>query len=280
MTTFEVWAPNPDRVRLRAHGVDHEMSRGRRRLVAGRGPGRRPGTDYAFLLDDDDDPAARPPLALAAATACTAPAALRPRRVLLDRPRLDRAAAARRVLYELHVGTFTAGGTFDAAIERLDHLVELGVDLVEVLPVNAVDGARNWGYDGVGWYAVHEPYGGPDGFKRVRRRLPRRGLGGGARRRLQPPRPVGALPAAVRALLQRRRTNTWGDAVNLDGPAPTTVRRYVIDNALMWLRDYHVDGLRLDAVHALRRHRRDAPAGGAGRRGRGAVARTWAGRSR
>ena len=81
------------------------------------------------------------------------------------------------MLYELHIGTFTDGGTFDSAIEKLDHLVALGIDLVEVLPVNAVDGDRNWGYDGVGWYAVTENYGGPDAFKRFVDACHARGLG-------------------------------------------------------------------------------------------------------
>ena len=93
----------------------------------------------------------------------------------------DRAWTGRQlpgsVLYECHIGTFTEGGTFDSAIERLDHLVSLGIDLVEVLPVNAVDGDRNWGYDGVGWYAVTENYGGPDAFKRFVDACHARGLG-------------------------------------------------------------------------------------------------------
>ncbi len=106
------------------------------------------------------------------------------------------------VLYELHIGTFTPGGTFGSAIERLDHLVELGVDLVEVLPVNAVDGPRNWGYDGVGWYAVTENYGGPDSFKRFVDACHARRMGVRARRRLQPPRPVRRLPGPVRPVLR------------------------------------------------------------------------------
>ena len=81
------------------------------------------------------------------------------------------------VTYELHLGTFTAAGTFDAAIERLDHLVELGVDLVELMPVAAFPGVHGWGYDGVALFAVHEPYGGPDGFKRFVDACHRRGLG-------------------------------------------------------------------------------------------------------
>ena len=91
----------------------------------------------------------------------------------VDRTRWPGRDLAGSIIYELHVGTFTPEGTFAAAIERLDHLVELGVDPVELLPVNAFNGAWNWGYDGVGWYAVHEPYGGPDGLQAIRRRLPR-----------------------------------------------------------------------------------------------------------
>ena len=176
------------------------------------------------------------------------------------------------VIYELHVGTFTPEGTFAAAAGRLDHLVELGVDLVELLPVNAVNGARNWGYDGVGLVRGARAVRRAGRVQALRRRLPPARARRRARRRLQPPRPVRRLPAAVRAVLHRparstvgRRWSTW------TGRAPDEVRRYIIDNALMWLRDYHVDGLRLDAVHALVDQRRDAPARAAGRRGRRAV---------
>ena len=114
------------------------------------------------------------------------------------------------VLYELHVGTFTPEGTFDAAIERLDHLVDLGVDLVELLPVNAFNGEYNWGYDGVCWFAPHEAYGGPDGLKRFVDAAHARGPRRGARRRLQPLRPVRGVRADVRALPERRRQPTRG----------------------------------------------------------------------
>ena len=104
------------------------------------------------------------------------------------------------VIYELHVGTFTPEGTLDAAIDKLDHLKSIGVDFVELLPVNAFNGEHGWGYDGVAWFAVHEPYGGPGGLPAVRRRLPRRRAGRRPGRGLQPPRPVGQLPADVRAV--------------------------------------------------------------------------------
>ena len=108
------------------------------------------GTDYAFLLGDDETPLPDPRSALAAARRPRRIADVRPRRVRVDRRRLAGPRRSRdRCIYELHIGTFTPGGTFDAAIERLDHLVDLGIDLVEVLPVNAFDGPHGWGYDGV-----------------------------------------------------------------------------------------------------------------------------------
>ena len=165
----------------------------------------------------------------------------------------DRAWTGRQlagsVLYELHIGTFTTGGTFGSAIERLDHLAALGVDLVEVLPVNAVDGPRNWGYDGVGWYAVTENYGGPDSFKRFVDACHARGMGVILDVVYNHLGPSGAYLDRFGPYFAG--SNIWGPSLNLDGPHSETVRRYVIENALMWLRDFHIDGLRLDAVHAL-----------------------------
>ena len=157
------------------------------------------------------------------------------------------------IIYELHVGTFTPEGTLTAAIDRLDHLVELGIDFVELMPVNAFNGPHNWGYDGVLWYAVHEAYGGPLGLHAVRRRLPSGRPGSHPGRRLQPSRSERQLPvASSRPYLRSDAGPTvWGDEPNLDGEESDEVRRYIIDNALMFLTDYHVDGLRLDAVHAL-----------------------------
>jgi maltooligosyltrehalose trehalohydrolase len=157
------------------------------------------------------------------------------------------------VLYELHVGTFTTEGTFDAAIGRLDHLVELGVDLVELLPVNAFNGEYNWGYDGVGWYAPHEPYGGPDGLKRFVDACHARGLGVVLDVVYNHFGPSGAYAPMFAPYLSPVR-NPWGDSINLDGPGSGEVRRYIIDSMLAWLRDYHVDALRLDAVHAFTDH--------------------------
>ena len=250
MTTFEVWAPNHDRVRLRALGNDHEMSPigdGQWRVTL---PGAGPGTDYGFLLGDDETPVPDP-------RSRWQPDGVHGLSRLYDTQAYEWGDAAwtgrqlaGSVVYELHVGTFTPEGTFAAAAGRLDHLVELGVDLVELLPVNAVNGTRNWGYDGVDWYAVHEPYGGPDGLKAFVDACHRRGLGVVLDVVYNHLGPSGAYLPRFGPFLKPGRS-TWGELVNLDGPGSGPVRRHILDSALMWLHEYHVDGLRLDAVHAL-----------------------------
>jgi maltooligosyltrehalose trehalohydrolase len=211
------------------------------------GPDLSPGTDYAFLLDDVDeaipDPASR-----------WQPEGVHGPSRVYDQDAFewsDSGWAGRdltaAVIYEMHVGTFTPGATFDSAIERLDHLVELGVTHVELLPVNDFNGVWNWGYDGVLWYAVHESYGGPDGLKRFVDAAHGKGLAVVLDVVYNHLGPSGNYLPRFGPYLKSGR-NTWGDLVNVEEP---NVRRYVIDNALMWLRDYHVDALRLDAVHAL-----------------------------
>ena len=155
------------------------------------------------------------------------------------------------VLYELHVGTYTASGTFEAVEERLGHLVELGVDGVELMPVVEFPGRRGWGYDGVDLYAPHHAYGGPEGLKRLVDACHRAGLGVVIDVVYNHLGPAGNyLPEFGPYFSDTHRTN-WGAAVNFDGPGSDEVRRFVLDNALMWLRDYHVDGLRLAAVHSI-----------------------------
>ena len=252
MVSFAVWAPAADRVRLRVGKTDHPMTADqdcwwRAEVFA------PPGSDYGYLLDEDDtvlpDPRSR-----------WQPAGVHgPSRVYDQHAYAWQDATwtgrqlAGSVLYELHVGTFTPAGTFDAAIDRLDHLVELGVDLVELLPVNAVNGTHNWGYDGVGWYAVHEPYGGPEAMKRFVDSVHQRGIGVILDVVYNHLGPSGNYLPRFGPYLTTGRS-TWGELLNLDGPDSEPVRRHIIDNALMWLTDYHIDGLRLDAVHALVDH--------------------------
>ncbi len=154
------------------------------------------------------------------------------------------------VLYELHVGTFTSEGTFDAAIGRIDHLVSLGVDLVELMPVAAFPGCHGWGYDGISLWAVHEPYGGPDGLKRFVDACHARGLGVLLDVVYNHVGPGNRL-ADFGPYFTSTHVTPWGPAVNLDQAGSDEVRDFLVGNALMWLRDYHLDGLRLDAVHAL-----------------------------
>lgn len=154
------------------------------------------------------------------------------------------------VIYELHIGTFTPTGTLDSAIARLDHLVGLGVDAVELLPVNAFNGEHGWGYDGVLWYAVHEPYGGPAAYQRFVDACHARGLAVIQDVVYNHLGPSGNYLPVYGPYLGDGHS-TWGASVNLDGPQSDEVRQYIVDNALYWLRELHVDGLRLDAVHAL-----------------------------
>ncbi len=155
------------------------------------------------------------------------------------------------MIYELHVGTFSPAGTFDGVIDRLDHLADLGVTHVELMPVNAFPGRHGWGYDGVALFAPHEPYGGPRGLRRLVDACHARGLAVLLDVVYNHFGPDGNVTGAFGPYQTDRYRTPWGAAVNLDGPGSDEVRRFFVDNALMWLRDYHVDGLRIDAVHAL-----------------------------
>lgn len=154
------------------------------------------------------------------------------------------------VLYELHVGTFTAAGTLDEAAARLPELADLGVTHVELMPVNSFAGERNWGYDGVGWYAVDESYGGPAAYRRFVDAAHAAGLGVVQDVVYNHLGPSGNYLGVFGPYLAGG--TGWGEGPNLDGPDSDEVRRFILDNVRLWLQDMHVDGLRLDAVHALR----------------------------
>ncbi|WP_206509741.1 malto-oligosyltrehalose trehalohydrolase [Rhodococcus sp. BGS-1C] len=249
---FEVWAPRPNTVSLHLDGELHPMHQGTDGwwyVDVDAAPDSR----YGFVLDEDD-------------TVLPDPRSPRQPEGVHERSqvhRLDEGAwtdsawTGRQlpggVIYELHIGTFTPEGTFDAAVDKLDYLVDLGVTFVEIMPVNGFNGTHNWGYDGVLWYTVHEAYGGPDGLQRLVDACHRRGLGvvldvvynhlgpsGNYLDRFGPYMAQGA--------------NSWGQAINYCEADSGAVRRYAIENALRWFSEFHIDALRLDAVHAIVDH--------------------------
>jgi maltooligosyltrehalose trehalohydrolase len=155
------------------------------------------------------------------------------------------------VIYELHVGTFTAEGTFEAAVTRLPYLVELGITAVEVMPVVAFPGERNWGYDGVFPFATQESYGGPTGLQRFVDACHQHGLAVVLDVVYNHLGPEGNLLAQFGPYFTDVYNTPWGPAINFDDAHSDEVRRYFLDNAAMWLREFHIDALRLDAVHAI-----------------------------
>ncbi|ULE32672.1 malto-oligosyltrehalose trehalohydrolase [Mycobacterium sp. IDR2000157661] len=249
MAEFSVWAPRPRQVRLDVEGTLHDMSRADdgwwRAEVEAPADAR-----YGFVLDDDptvlpDPRSARQPGGVHGRSQMWRPAP----EAWNDADWPGRSIEG-SVIYELHVGTFTADGTFDAAIDKLGYLVDLGVDFVELMPVNAFGGTHGWGYDGVLWYAVHEPYGGPDALIRLIDACHRRGLGVLIDAVFNHLGPSGNYLPRFGPYLSTG-SNPWGESINIADAEADEVRRYIIDCALRWMRDFHADGLRLDAVHAL-----------------------------
>lgn len=252
MTTFRVWAPTACRVAVEIEGGKRHIMTASREAVGWWEvdvSGIRGQVRYGFRLDDGDllpDPRSlRQPLGSSGMSCTYDQAAF----CWTDHGWRGRPLNG-TVVYELHIGTFTTEGTFDAAIERLDHLVYLGVGIVELMPVAAFPGRHGWGYDGINLWAVHEPYGGPDGLKRFVNACHARGLGVvldvvynhfGPGNRLHEFGPY----------FTDGHWTPWGRAVNLDQAGSDEVRAFLIGNALMWLREYHADGLRLDAVDSL-----------------------------
>jgi maltooligosyltrehalose trehalohydrolase len=155
------------------------------------------------------------------------------------------------VIYELHVGTFTPEGTFDAVIPRLRALREFGVTAIELMPVASFPGARNWGYDGVGFFAPQRTYGGPSGLHRLVNACHAHGLAVVLDVVYNHLGPEGNYLAEFGPYFTDRYQTPWGQAINYDGEDARGVRDFIIANALYWVREYHIDGLRLDAIHGI-----------------------------
>ncbi|KRF44452.1 malto-oligosyltrehalose trehalohydrolase [Terrabacter sp. Soil811] len=264
--SLSVWAPSASRVdvvvaRVDGSGAEPTSAAQRHAMTAGDGgwwTWPRPDDvtlDYSFSIDGGDprpDPrSAWLPHGVHAASR-TFDAAAHTWGDAEWRGTRDGRGVLGGVVYELHIGTFTPEGTFDAAIAHLEHLVELGVDVVEVMPVAAFAGTHGWGYDGVAPYAVQQTYGGPAAFQRFVDACHVRGLGVCLDVVYNHLGPTGNYLAEFGPYFTDTHTTPWGPAVNLDADGSHEVRRWVVDNAVRWFRDFHVDALRLDAVHELR----------------------------
>ena len=254
MTTFSVWAPKAARsveLVLPGQGRLIEMTRGDWDWWAVDVPDAGPGTDYQFSLDGG--PALPDPRSQFQPDGVHGPSRVVDHGAFPWTDQLWRGAAplSGALIYEAHIGTFTPEGTFEAAIERLPHLVGLGVTHLELMPVVEFPGTRGWGYDGVDLFAPHHAYGGPDGLKRLVDAAHAAGLGVIIDVVYNHLGPDGNYLGAYGPYFTARYATPWGEAVNYDDAGSDEVRAFVGDNACQWLEHYHADGLRLDAVHAI-----------------------------
>ena len=252
MHHFSVWAPQRKKVSVKVDDKDYPME----------GPSERGfwkadveaaghGSNYGFLLDDDPRPYPDP-------RSFWQPKDVHSPSRVLDHGKFPWTDSKFRpiplqsaVIYEMHIGTFTEGGTLDSAIERLDYLCDLGITHLELLPIASYEGNFSWGYDGVAPYAPDESYGGPEAVKRFVNACHEKGLGVILDVVYNHFGPAGNYTQMFGPYFTERHHTPWGAAINFEEGGSDQVRRYFIDNALMWLRDYHFDGLRLDAVHEL-----------------------------
>ena len=247
---LRVWAPSAKKVELQLKSERVRMTKADNDYWELDSPDLEAGSDYFFVLDGQK-PFPDPRSAFQ-------PSGVHGPSRIIDHSAFewhDRGwnapVLSSGVIYELHVGTFTAPGTFDAVIERLGHLLELGITHVELMPVAEFSGNRGWGYDGVDLFAPHHAYGGPDGLKRLVDACHRRGLAIILDVVYNHFGPEGNYLPQFGPYLTSRYATPWGSAVNFDDRGSDEVRRFVCDNAKMWLHDYHFDGLRIDAIHSI-----------------------------
>lgn len=250
MHRFRVWAPSAARVSVEVVGARHVLEKRDGGWWETSIDAARPGMDYAYFLGEQNQPLPDPrslsqPHGVHLPSRILDPGAFPWTDTAWEPPPL-----ASAIVYEIHVGTFTPEGTFDAARTKLDALRDLGITHVELMPVNSFSGVQGWGYDGVDLFAPHEPYGGPEALKRFVDACHQKGLAVLLDVVYNHFGPSGNYVGQFGPYFTRAHHTPWGDAVNLEDRGSHEVRRFFSDNALMWLRDYHFDGLRLDAVHA------------------------------
>lgn len=247
---FRVWAPHAKRMRLRIVGEnDYEMQREEDGYFSLNRPSRA-GERY-FYIPDGNKPVPDPVSRLLPEGVHGPTEIVNPNEFVWSDQGWNGLELRDYILYELHIGTFTPQGTFEGVLERLQYLKLLGITVIELMPVAAFPGERNWGYDGVSPYAVQASYGGPSGLKRLVDAAHAIGIAvildvvynhlgneGNYLRMFGP-------------YFTSHHKTPWGEAINYDGEGSKGVRRYFIENALYWIREYHLDGLRLDAVQTI-----------------------------
>jgi maltooligosyltrehalose trehalohydrolase len=253
---FEVWAPLAENVEVQLTAPAE-----RRSAMEKRGAGYfttvlddiAPGTRYVYRLQHADSSAReRPdPASRYQPDGVHKPSGIVSANFDWDDDGWCGIPLSRYVLYELHVGTFTPEGTFDGAIQHLDELSDLGITAVELMPVAQFPGHRNWGYDGVYPFAVQNSYGGPQGLKRLVNACHRKGLAVVLDVVYNHLGPEGNYLRDFGPYFTDFYQTPWGEAINFDGPYSDEVRRYFIENTLQWIGEFHIDALRLDAVHAI-----------------------------
>jgi maltooligosyltrehalose trehalohydrolase len=250
MHRFRLWAPNAAKVSVQVAGSKYPLQKHDGGWWEAEVAAAHPGVDYSFFLDDED-------LALPDPRSPWQPFGVHGPSRILDHAAFSWTDAAfeppplsSAIIYELHIGTFTPEGTLDAAQTHLDYLRDLGITHVELLPMNSFPGIQGWGYDGVDLFAPHQPYGGPEALKRFVDACHARSLAVLLDVVYNHLGPDGNYLGKFGPYFTASHHTPWGDAVNLEDAGSYEVRRFFCDNALLWLRDYHFDGLRLDAVHA------------------------------
>ena len=252
MYRFGIWAPRAKNLAIKVNGAILQMhgpdDHGWWRIDV---IDAEPGRDYGFQIDDDPkwypDPRSQwQPNGVHGLSRIYDQSAFSWTDNQFCAPPLPGA-----IIYELHVGTFTEQGTLDSAISKLKYLLDLGITHVELMPVASFAGHHGWGYDGVGLFAVQESYGGPEALKRFVNAAHEEGMAVLLDVVYNHFGPVGNYTEKFGPYLIESHHTPWGGAVNLEGPWSNEVRRFFCDNALTWMREFHIDGLRIDAVHAF-----------------------------
>ena len=251
MHQFEVWAPRVRSCALRVGHASYAMTPKGHGWWTAEVVNAGHGSDYAFLLEDDTQPYPDP-------RSAWQPNGVHGVSRVFDHTRhawkdhgWTPAPLSHAIIYELHIGTFTPEGTFAAAVNQLPYLHDLGVTHVELMPVNSFPGRWGWGYDGVALYAPQEQYGGPEALKQFVDACHATGLAVLLDVVYNHFGPDGNYTGRFGPYITDNHHTPWGGAINFEEAGSDEVRRFFGDNALMWLRDYHFDGLRLDAVHAF-----------------------------